>query len=529
MDSTKFSVNKIADKGLQNLNDYLCKFKPEVALTMLRRFNSSKYNEEKIKKLNPPLPSWIFNKAVVPEWFVDYCCQQALILGSDILGKEMSLDDIKKIASYIVDIEDLLCVSENDVPALMRRIKNLQFPYQEPSSTFLGRCYRMLQILELGTKEYDYKKSFKEETGVEPEPFFGFFTATYGHLAFNYEFDGVLEKWFFSEDLLKKATREEIAQILNFISNDRESFKTEFDNLTKRSIRSLSEEVFYKVHNYVPVVFRKKPFYKLEVGTYICPCPKLTEMFFSECLIWLLVKKDKDKFSKWFGDAFETYCRSIAPSSKNEVEVFFETEYMQGIKGPADIIVIIDDSAILFECKLRSFSDAAFITGMEVKNQWAEIEKDKDEILENIFVHLKRIKSNSTVLTEKFKNIKKIYPIRVTYEQIYDVNTIYFLKDKPVPSEVSILTISAREYEMLMEILEDNHDLFMKTIKTLFNPESFHIYRDENGDNHPAAEAFQVIGNEAKMSYQSIKQYKKLTDFFKSYMAQAKQAMFVIT
>ena len=458
---------------------------------------------------------------------------------------------------------------------MIRRIKNTQYPYD--NFPHYKKLMRMLKILEQGDLSYDYKDRFKTATnGIEHDVFVTLC------MRIDYELNMLFKNNTLDKDIylldsdvvsVDKDTNDKFFKLLTLNHTE---FKCLYEQIMKEQIDKLNsdgqdgKELYYKLHTVMPNVLRHKPLFYYDKKQIMCPSPKMFEFFYNEFISRILFDQDKMEFTHWFGKAFENYCKEVTDRFLNKTyQILYEKQYYEEIKGswwdgPADISILFDDIAVMFECKNFTTRMQGVITGRESPNQneWTNIQKRLLEIVLQVFKHIKILKTklSETKVQNEFKHIKRFFPFIVTYRNIYDINTPYenvkndclkFLssdKRKEIGNindeEINFVVISPDEFELLIVLLAENKKLFIECLNELFTINCFYMrvlgkddispqrmyegaygYQDrEIGEKVQGYEPFEIIAKyceKAGLDYRCHKQYQFLEEYFKDLIKKA--------
>jgi hypothetical protein len=161
-----------------------------------------------------------------------------------------------------------------------------------------------------------------------------------------------------------------------------------------------------------------------------CPYPQLIGYAATRGLFFRFSEEDKTNFCKPFSQAIESYVKEVLCAALPNAEILTEADERNlGWTGKVnDVTAIMGDSALLVECKLSGlYVDAKRTASPEniiadVRKQIANA-KDRSGLFQ-LYDKCQAIRSRllPTRLMEKYKNVRRIYPVLLLYDEVQMAN-----------------------------------------------------------------------------------------------------------
>lgn len=168
-----------------------------------------------------------------------------------------------------------------------------------------------------------------------------------------------------------------------------------------------------------------------------CPYPQLIGYAATRGIFFRWSEEDREAFRRPFVASTESYVKSILTAALPTAEVLTEEEErVLGWTGKAnDVTAILDDSALLVECKLsglyvdakRTASPESIIA--DVRKQIADA-KDRRGLFQ-LYDKCRALQSRSlpATLMDKYRNVKRVYPVLLLFDEIQMANSAEVMKN----------------------------------------------------------------------------------------------------
>jgi len=171
------------------------------------------------------------------------------------------------------------------------------------------------------------------------------------------------------------------------------------------------------------------PIIRREAKLY-CPYPQLIGYAATRGLFFRWSEEDRGSFLEPFRQSNESYVKEVLCSALPNAEILTEEDERKlGWKGKAnDVTAIIGDSALLIECKTSGLYVDAKKTASpnsiisDVRKIIADAKERRG--LFQLYDKSQAIRSKSlpTKLMEKYKNVERIYPVLLLFDEIQMAN-----------------------------------------------------------------------------------------------------------
>ncbi len=247
-----------------------------------------------------------------------------------------------------------------------------------------------------------------------------------------------LQSW---EQLYKQSTIIDPATYFKNIKTESEIVEAVLDSLTidldeARAI--ILQELTSDNLGHIPLgynldVFRKTPLIKLESGKLVCANLNCFFEKTTQNIIWLpksqivdLERKESDilvnDLTNYRGELFEKYvkylCKAMDEKNKNLFFRYLSAESATDNEEVGDSVLIQGNNVVIIEAKSRQFNESFKYTGSweEDKQFIEELVKKAAKQIEKAGKKLKQGKVGEFPLQPE--DVKKIYPVILTYEEI---------------------------------------------------------------------------------------------------------------
>jgi hypothetical protein len=219
---------------------------------------------------------------------------------------------------------------------------------------------------------------------------------------------------------------------------------------------------------------------------YWCPFPELIVYASTRGLLFCLSEVFGGEFSRVFGDLYADYAVRLTNSSLGADCVLTEQEERHlGLEGKTnDFTVILEDKAVLFECKTSALFSTAKrrATLEEVRNDIRKnlVNPDKGKGLVQLYEKGRAIASHSLppLLAEKYKWVSRTFPVLLLYDRVHHANAPQTLRNLLVTelkgigaSDFDFQIWHIEELENLLEIADRNN--FLKFVGEKFDTPKF--------------------------------------------------------
>jgi len=170
---------------------------------------------------------------------------------------------------------------------------------------------------------------------------------------------------------------------------------------------------------------------------YWCPFPELIVYAATRGLFFLLSDTFRSRFSRTFGELFSDYARRLTKSSLGSATVLSEADERQlGLEGKTnDITVIIQDVAVLIECKASALFSAAKRHATveeiraDIRKNLVNVEKGKGLI--QLYEKYRAIGAGELppALAAKYQQVGRSFPVLLLYDRVQQANAPQTLRN----------------------------------------------------------------------------------------------------
>jgi len=343
------------------------------------------------------------NAIVTQHTFAELCMWA--IRNHDSAGTRKPLpQDVVRMANNIYSIQDpFLGTNAGGIMTLVRTAYE-QFPYQEQLQYLVPRHIMLYLESNPPQPSFDLDGEFRKVTGLSVKDFmmigFIFYAAAIPFHSFERAFIENTQV----TSVRPYVTPDKIDAFLAAVGADFRDFKN----------RRLEEEKTAPGlgrFTFNPLLSR--PVIKLPNGSLCVPIPRLLIYRITQGIYYDLLDANRqpkgNKFSDWFGYAFQEYIGKLLKETFGDDKVYSEA-------AGVDWLVILGDSALVLECrsgrlpkKIRSHTDRTEVTEMIKRNIVDPAEKLPGKIE-------KIAKGTSGIPTDK---VKTYLPAIITYQEWY--------------------------------------------------------------------------------------------------------------
>ncbi|MBN1638764.1 MAG: hypothetical protein JW866_07345 [Ignavibacteriales bacterium] len=474
---------------LERLRTNVRKFPLNEFLYLLASFNWPGNNSFNL--LNPTSEKK-YQKGLLYYIYLPALAKYAILNSNDYVGEsnksiKKALPEVDEMVYLVNEIKDwipshLLKNPKFAIDAYLFQLKNQQFPFQEDPNNILSRSLFLFRdIPEHTNYDIDLSKAFHEIYGISLHRFWvltlNLMMKYNGAWLSNQNFMGLDEAPLFIK-------YDEVTHYLNKISLNYYTFKERAKN-PALSFQGNSNQFYgYSPFDSHPIIFRNNEFLIISPHHFI---RRMYLPIYFDLLKYFQIGTDfrTNPFSSSFGKIFQAYVGKQLEYIKDGSEILPEFKF--GTKKEqrdfTDWSLLYENNLILIEVKKNILpQDARFVVDPDVLK-----EKLNNSIIyglkqcHNIIKHIE----NKTDGLERFKNIKMFFPVIVTFDDTYLLNSFFIRKiidDELENNNIKFVNkwqvLTIREFEQVISLCNSSQTFLSLLKRKISSPEYLHMEWD---------------------------------------------------
>lgn len=475
-------------KGLDRLRFLVRRYPLNELLFLFSSFNwphNNAWEHLKIKTKDnhaEGLIYWIYLPALA---------KYAILHSNDHVGEpnrsvEKAFKEVEEMLTIVNDLKDWIPFHLYQNPkfafdVFKFQLMNQHFPFQEKPHSIIGRSLALFRdIPEKINFRVDLLTAFQEIYGISLQKFWvltiNLLTTYHGDWISRVKFGGLDKPPLFIK-------HEEMIKYLGKLSLSYKQFR-ELANDPEVSFKGISNQFYgYSPFDSHPIVIRNDEF--LIISPHYFVRRMFLPIYFDLLDHFQVGDNPKDnRFSTSFGEIFQVYVGKQLEYLKDGSELIPELEYDRDRKKFVDWILKYENKAVFIEVKKNVLAlKAKFI--FDEKFLRDSLKKTLVKGLKQCHTKIKHLE-NALVGLERLKDVKEVYPIVVTFDDTYLLNSDFIreiIDQELVKEGISfqnkwqVLTI--RELEIVVTASRSDQTFLELLRKKIKNPD----YLKKDWDN----------------------------------------------